>query len=89
MCYLKSLSGCRKSIIAYRMMKENLILTNWHIEFLIAPEECLSYKKFCLIYEESGISFIDLNYYTAKECTLVIPSLIVLRIFEISPLEGI
>lgn len=26
---------------------------------------------------------------TAKECTLVIPSLIVLRIFEISPLEGI
>ena len=71
------------------MMKENLILTNWHIEFLIGPEECLSYKKFCLIYEESGISFIDLNYYTAKECTLVIPSLIVLRIFEISPLKDI
>ncbi|MFP7258036.1 hypothetical protein [Lactococcus lactis] len=41
MCYLKSLSGCWKSIIAYRMMKENLTLTNWHIEFLIAPEECL------------------------------------------------
>ncbi|ARR87277.1 hypothetical protein LKF67_2269 [Lactococcus lactis subsp. lactis] len=27
------------------MMKENLILTNWHIEFLIGPEECLSYKN--------------------------------------------
>lgn len=30
-----------------------------------------------------------LTNYTAKECTLVIPSLIVLRIFEISTLEGI
>ena len=30
-----------------------------------------------------------MNYYTAKECTLVIPSLIVLRIFEISPLKDI
>lgn len=89
MCYLKSLSGCWKSIIGYRMMKEYLTLTNWYIEFLIAPEECLSCKKICLIYEESGISFIDLNYYTAKECTLVIPSLIVLRIFEISPLKDI
>lgn len=46
-------------------------------------------KKFCLIYEESGISFIDLNYYTAKGGTLVIPSLIVLSIFEISPLKDI
>ncbi|KST83919.1 hypothetical protein KF7_1775 [Lactococcus lactis subsp. lactis] len=27
------------------MMKENLILTNWRIEFLIGPEECLSYKN--------------------------------------------
>jgi hypothetical protein len=30
-----------------------------------------------------------LNYYTAKECTLVIPSLIVLRIFGISPLKDV